>query len=239
VFLELFALTGFVVAQPLLDVLGRSPDFLLFRQADSRDIVLLAVAITLVPPLVLWGIAVSAELLGRPAQRVVHLVLVAGLLGLLGLEVAKKLAPLRGPALAVVGGLAGLGGGLLYAKGRAFRVWLRFLWPAPIVFLLVFLLLSPAGQLLKPPPARAAEVPGVTQNGKPGPIVMVFMDEFPLVSLLDRQGHIDRRLYPNFARLAADSTWYRNATGVSGLTGWAVPSMLTGRYPAKDLVSCA
>jgi sulfatase-like protein len=239
VFLELFALTGFVVVQPLLDVIGRSPDFLLFRQADSRDIVLLAVAITLVPPLVLWGIAVSAELLGRPAQRGVHLVLIAGLLGLLGLEIAKKLAPLRGPALAVMGVLAGLCGGLLYAKGRAFRVWLRFLWPAPIVFLLVFLLLSPAGQLLKPPPARAAEVPGVTQNGKPGPIVMVFMDEFPLVSLLDRRGNIDRRLYPNFARLAADSTWYRNATGVSGLTGWAVPSMLTGRYPAKDLVPIA
>jgi hypothetical protein len=239
VFLELFALTGFVVAQPLLDVIGRSPDFLLFRRADSRDIALLAVAITLVPPLVLWGIAAPAELLGRTAQRVVQLVLVSGLLGLLGLEVAKKLAPLRGPALAVVGVLPGLCGGLLYAKGRAFRVWLRFVWPAPLVFLFVFLVLFPAGQLLKPPPARAAEVPGVAQNGKPGPIVMVFMDEFPLVSLLDRLGHIDRRLYPNFARLAADSTWYRNATGVSGLTGWAVPSMLTGRYPAEDLVPIA
>jgi Sulfatase len=238
-FLELFALTGFVVAQPLLDVIGRSPDFFLFRQADSRDIVLLAVAIILVPPLVLWGIAVPAELLGRPAQRVVRLVLVAGLLGLLGLEVAKKLVPLRGPALAVVGVLVGLCGGLLHVRRPAFRVWLRFLWPAPIVFLLVFLLLSPTGQLLKPPPARAAAVSGLAQNGKPGPIVMVFMDEFPLTSLLDRRGHIDRRVYPNFARLAADSTWYRNATGVSGLTGWAVPSMLTGRYPAEDLVPIA
>ena len=45
-FLELFALTGLVVAQPLLDVLGRAPDFLLFRQADGRDIVALAIAIT-------------------------------------------------------------------------------------------------------------------------------------------------------------------------------------------------
>src|SRR5215218_9352243 len=34
---------------------------------------------------------------------------------------------------------------------------------------------------------------------------------------------------PNFARLADQSTWYRNATGVSGFTPWAMPAMLTGR----------
>jgi hypothetical protein len=40
-------------------------------------------------------------------------------------------------------------------------------------------------------------------------------------------------VYPNFAQLAGQSTWYRNATGVSGFTPWAMPAMLTGRYPAK------
>jgi hypothetical protein len=237
--LELVALSGFVVAQPLLDVLGHSPDFLLFRQADSRDIVLLAVAITLVPPLVLWGVGLPAALGGARARRVVHLALIAGLLGLLGLQVAKKLAPLRGPALAVAAALVGLGGALLYQKRPALRMWLHFLWPAPIVFLLVFLLASPTAALLRPAPSPPPEAAGAARNIRPGPIVMVFMDEFPLVSLLDRHGRIDQRLYPNFARLAAGSTWYRNATGVSGLTGWAVPSMLTGRYPAEDLVPIA
>ena len=37
-----------------------------------------------------------------------------------------------------------------------------------------------------------------------------------------------------FAALADQSTWYRNATGVSGLTNWAVPAMLTGRYQYVD-----
>ena len=59
------------------------------------------------------------------------------------------------------------------------------------------------------------------------------------MSLLDHPGRIDKRLYPNLARLAEDSTWYRNATAVTGLTGWAVPSMLTGRYPAEDLLPIA
>ena len=238
-FLELFALAGFIVAQPVLDVLGRSPEFLVFRQADARDIVALAIAITLVPPLAVWAFEVLAGLLGRRVRRAVHLALVAGLLGLLGLEVAKKGTSLLGTALVVVGALVGLVGAVLYAKGRALRLWLRWLWPAPIVFVLVFLLLSPAAELLRPPPARAAAPAATAQGGGQGPIVMVLLDEFPLMSLLDHQGAIDQRLYPNFARLAGGSTWYRNATAVTGLTQWALPSMMTGRYLTEDRLPIA
>jgi len=238
-FLELFALTGFVVAQPLLDVIGRSPDFLLFRQADARDIALLAVTITLLPPLVLWGLEAVAGLAGRRVQRLFHLTLVAGLLGLLGLEVAKKTTPLRGSALVVVGVLVGLGAGALYAKGSAFRLWLRYASPAPLVFLLVFLLVSPVAELVRPAPASAAEPSGAAQSANKAPIVIVLLDELPTRSLLDHRSRIDRRLYPNFARLAAGSTWYRNATGVAGMTRWAMPAMLTGRYPVKDLAPTA
>lgn len=239
-FLDLLALAGFVVAQPLLDVLGRSPDFLLFRQADARDIVLLAIAITILPPAALWALEVLAGLPGPRLRQAVHLILVAGLLGLLGLEVAKKATPLRGAALAAVGALVGLGGGLLYAKRPNVRLWLRFLYPAPIVFMLVFLLLSPTAELLKPPPAAAATLPGsAAQGAKSGPIVILLMDEFPLMSLLDHQGRIDQRLYPDFAQLASHSSWYRNATTTIGMTGWALPSILTGRYPAQDRLPIA
>jgi hypothetical protein len=69
--------------------------------------------------------------------------------------------------------------------------------------------------------------------GERPPVVMIFFDEFPLASLLDSKGRVDRRVWPNFASFAEGSTWYRNATGVSGFTPWAMPAMLTGRYPAK------
>ena len=46
-FLELFALCGFVVAQPLFDVAGRSPDFFLFRRAGAADILVLGMPIWL------------------------------------------------------------------------------------------------------------------------------------------------------------------------------------------------
>ena len=61
---------------------------------------------------------------------------------------------------------------------------------------------------------------------------MLVLDELPLVSLLGPDGRIDATRYPNFAALAGGSTWYRNATGVSGWTPYALPAMLTGRYPS-------
>ena len=38
-------------------------------------------------------------------------------------------------------------------------------------------------------------------------------------------------MFPNFAKLADDSTWYRNETTVGQYTGRAIPAILTGRIP--------
>ena len=46
-----------------------------------------------------------------------------------------------------------------------------------------------------------------------------------------RAGGSTRELFPNFARLARESTWYRNATTVDDLTTEAVPAQLTGERP--------
>ena len=68
--------------------------------------------------------------------------------------------------------------------------------------------------------------------GDPAPIVILSMDEFPVASLLRADGTINAERFPNFARLAEASTWYRNATSVAPLTQQSVPAMLTGRLPA-------
>ena len=46
-------------------------------------------------------------------------------------------------------------------------------------------------------------------------------------------GTIDARRFPNFARLAASSTWFRNTTTISASTTVAVPAVLTGQRPKK------
>ena len=64
---------------------------------------------------------------------------------------------------------------------------------------------------------------------------MVVLDEVPLASVLDDRGRIEERHYPNLARLARDGIFFRNATTVSDYTRWALPALVTGRYPRAEL----
>ena len=233
---ELFVLSGFAIAQPLLDVTGKSPDFFLFRRADRLDIVLLVLGVTLLPALAIWAVEVAVGLVSGTVRRFLHLAAIFGLFTLLALQVAKKLTDLRGPVLVVIALVAGAGAVVLYARQSWARLWLRYLAPAPLVFALVFLLMSPTSKLVLPAqaePSGGGQAPAAAASGEQPPVVMILFDEFPLSSLLDSKGQIDKRVYPNFAELAGQSTWYRNATGVAGYTPWAMPAMLTGNYPAK------
>jgi Sulfatase len=232
---ELFVLSGFAIAQPLLDVTGKSPDFFLFRRADRLDIVVLVLGVLLLPALLVWAAEVVVGLVSEEVRRFLHLAAITGLFTLLAVEVAKKLTGLRGPLLVAIAMAAGVLAVVVYDRQSWLRLWLRFLTPAPLVFALLFLLLSPASKLVLPSQGESADgqAPAAAATGSQPPLVMILFDEFPLSSLLDAKGRIDRRVYPNFAALADQSTWYRNATGVAGYTPWAMPAMLTGNYPAK------
>jgi Sulfatase len=231
---ELFVLCGFAIAQPLLEVTGKSPDFFLFRRAGRIDIVLLVAGVVLLPALGIWALEVVVGLVSETVRRFLHLAAVTGLFTLLALQVAKKVVDLRGPPLVVLALAGGLAAAVLYARASWVRLWLRYLAPAPLVFALLFLLVSPTSTLVLPQRAEPAssQAPAAVSGRQP-PLVMILFDEFPLSSLLDSKGRIDRRVYPNIAAFADRSTWYRNATGVAGYTPWAMPAMLTGNYPAK------
>jgi hypothetical protein len=94
------------------------------------------------------------------------------------------------------------------------RAFVTVLAPAPLIFLARFLVLSPIAELLRPAPAvhAASAPPGRT------PVVVVIFDELPAISLMGPGRRLDAARYPGFARLARESTWYRNATTVSDST---------------------
>jgi Sulfatase len=239
---ELLALTGLAIAQPLLDVTGKAPDFFLYHRAGRNQILAVITLIVLAPPVGLWlGEVIAALVGGERLRRLAHLGALAGLVTVLAIELGKKVLPIRGTPLALAALLVGLAVVWAYAKGPVLRMWLRYLSPAPLLFALLFVAVSPSSSLVLP--ARAGMgtvVPVRTDVSKPlPPVVMIVFDEFPLMSLLDSQGEVDPRVYPNFAEFAAHSIWYRNATGIGGWTPYAVPAMLSGRYPGKDRKSVA
>ncbi|WP_254910182.1 sulfatase-like hydrolase/transferase, partial [Micromonospora sp. NBS 11-29] len=228
---EVVALVGLVVTQPLLDVLGRSPDFFLFHRASRGDVLLLVALIALAPTVPFAALGALSLLAGRVTRTVVHTVLVALLSAALAVQVGRHLTPLRGVPLLLVAGGAGVAAAAAHRRWRALRRVLRVAAIGPVVFIGLFLFASPASAVVLPRGDGGAA--GVAGAGAHPPVVMIVLDELPLVSLLGPDGRIDATRYPNFAALAAGSTWYRNATGVSGWTPYALPAMLTGRYPQR------
>jgi sulfatase-like protein len=65
------------------------------------------------------------------------------------------------------------------------------------------------------------------------PIVFVVFDALPESMLMKPGGRIDAARFPGFAELAAQSTWYRNATTVHDRTIRSIPAMLDGRWPSN------
>jgi hypothetical protein len=229
---ELTALCGLAVAQPLLDVTGRAPDFFLFNGAGFADILLLIAVIVVAPPLLLWGLGVAGWLGGRRVRRAVHLLTVGALCAALAVHAGKWLLPVRGVPLVLLAAAAGAACAAGYARWSAVPTLLRVAAAGPLVFVLLFVFVSPSSALILGGPQRSSG-PGQPTGTHP-PLVVIFFDEFPQLSLLDDNGDIDAKRFPNFAALAGDSTWYRNATAVRGFTPYAVPSMLTGRFPTRQ-----
>ena len=124
----------------------------------------------------------------------------------------------------------GLGLALAVWKLPAARSFLTVLAAAPLVFLGLFLLHSPTSKLvISSGTAEAAAI----RTRATTPIVFLLLDEFPVIDLQQADGGIDAKRFPNFARLAASSTWYRNTTTVSASTTVAVPAILTGQKPKR------
>jgi hypothetical protein len=226
-FAELFAMCGFAIVQPLLSVLGQSPDLFIFRDATSREILLLTIVIVFAAPLGLWLVELVVGLFGKAPRRVVHIAFLAILAALFVLQAFKRATDLRGALLVVLAVAAAAGATALYVKFKGTETWLLVVSPAPIVFALIFVLSSPVSNIIFPEDAQAA----VLGSPRDAPsVVFLAFDEWPLSSIVGSDGKIDATLYPNLATLAAGSTWYRNATSITNSTWHAIPQLVTGRY---------
>ena len=232
--LHLGGLWGLAFAQPLFGLLADSPEFFVARGNERLDILVLALVYGLVPPVVGAALVWAAGRLRPALGQALLLVLIA-------LLVAAFLLPplgdaLGGSAVAVPVALAlGASAAFAYARAPAVRAFLTVLSPAPLVFIALFLLISPVSDLVLPSGASAS-VSGPSRSSTP--IVFVVLDELPTTTLMDGQ-RIDARSFPNLARFARDATWYRNATTGAIDTPEAVPAMLTGVQPRANLLPTA
>jgi hypothetical protein len=227
---QLLAASGFALAQPLFDILGKNAEFFAAHGSAPGDIVLFALVVTFVPALVLLAVELAVGGLNRPAGAALHLFFLAALGAVFGVQALKRSGV--GGTTALVAGAIAIGALVALAAWRlsVARGFLTLLGAAPLVFLVVFLFGTPVHTLVFPD-ARARAAAANVRHATP--VVFLLFDELPTISLEDANGGIDAGRFPNFARLARSSLWFENMTTVSSNTTTAVPALLTGQLPKK------
>src|ERR671936_100042 len=87
---QLFAASGFALAQPLFDLLGKNAEFFAARGSTPGDIVLFALVVTFVPALALFAVELVAGVVSRAGASFLHHVFLFGLAALFGVQALKR-----------------------------------------------------------------------------------------------------------------------------------------------------
>ncbi|MYI74390.1 MAG: hypothetical protein F4057_03465, partial [Acidobacteria bacterium] len=218
--LHIVGLWCLAVAQPIFDVVGRSPEFFIAHDTRPGDLLGLVAVVCLGGPAACLLLVRLAGLAGGPRwRRRIATGVIAGLAATVALAALKPFSGADGGYLVALAALAGAGAAVVYRGFAPARLFATFLAPATLVVPALFLFTPGVGRLLSPA-GEVAALDGVTFAATP-PVVVVVFDQFQLAALLDRDGNIDRAAFPNFAALADDATWFRNATAAAGLTTYA------------------
>jgi len=230
---HLAVLSTFALAQPLFSLLSNNPEFFAARGSTAAEIFIFAMLLVLVPPAVLLVLELLAGLAGGRVRRSVHL----GLMGLLAaavfVQALKKSLDASDAVLIALALALGIAAAVAYARAEPVRSFMTVLCLAPVVFLVIFLFISPVSKITLAGEAEAKSIGGIARV----PVVMVIFDELPTTSLLDERNRIDAERYPGFAALAADSTWFRGAHTIYDSTSRAVPAIMDGKLPDKETLA--
>ena len=237
--LHVAGLWAVAVAQPLFDLLSRSPEFFVAHDTRPGDLLGLVLLLCLAGPACGWAVLRLARRLGRRPHALAAGVGVGALAAAVALAAVKQTAGWSTDASFGIAAACGALAGWSYVRSSTARLFATCLSPAALVAPAVFLMQPAIAPLLSSSGDAPAPIAGVAFHDPAPPVVVVVFDQLPLVSLLDREGGIDPRLYPNFAALADDATWFRNASAVSGWTQAALPAIVTGNYPAPGRLPAA
>ncbi len=235
---HLSALWALAVVQPILDLIGRQPDFLVAQRLTGAPLAALAVGgATVVPALLSLPLLVPRLRAGLPARCWADGVR-ALLAGALILQLLHLLPAAAALVLSVIGGV---GVAFCLNRCRGFSNLVAVSAIAVIVSPLVFLVRPGVRGLVAGGSAGQFE-PDAAIVASPAletelPVVLIVFDELPTSSLQRPDGSIDARRFPSFSALAESADWYRRAVTVGLQTSKAIPALLTGTLPQADTIA--
>lgn len=227
---ELTGLWAIIVTQQSLDRIASGPEAFTRVGADRIDVVILVIAVAFIVPSLGWAIEmVLYRLLSPTAASNFHSILFGGAVAIFWWQFAVRkqmpTIPRYLPSLLLFTGAA-----WLYARTKLTRSFGELLSLSTPIVIVLFLLSYPTSEVILPAKTATPK----SQIKSDTPVVLIIFDEFPLYSLLDRNGEIDAKLFPNFAKLAHQSTWYPDARANGPRTIDSLPAIMGGITPADQ-----
>ena len=232
--LHIFALSGIVLAQPVYSWISAQPEFLVAHGVSGSGVLWVVLVLSVFLPLLLVMLVLPARLFGQRVFFAIQALTVGLLVGLFG----GHAVPLSGHWVLLVLAVFFLAGGFLYWRLELFRQILAYAAILAVLMPVWFTLSEPVRTQVFSAEKGVYDLAAIESrpgdDGQSTPLMLVLLDELSVLTLLDSQGRIDRESFPNFARLADNSTWYPLAfTPYSG-TSVAVSSLVTGEIPDDD-----
>ena len=229
-FLVVSGLSAAAVAAPLLDIYGRSPEVFVANRTSSVEIFFFGLIISLAVPVLGLLILLAGNAIGSRTSNVIYQALVTVMALATGLIVSRQVfVESDAPALALTV-VIGLIVWFLVQRIESIFVYAAFTIP---LILAVFVGMSDSSRLIWDDTVTGAS--GISHVGNTDSVVLIQLDELPLASLMNEEGAINELLFPSFARLSEEGTWYRNAFSDSIATTQSVPAILTGNLGEKGL----
>jgi len=228
-FLTYLALSTMAIAQPLLDLYGKNPTVFSAAKLAPVEVLVFLLLVGIAPASICTGLDRFSALFGPKVNEATRLCLISGLSLLLGLAVARWLDVNRTIPSVAIGSLFALVIPVAFDRSKPVREWSRWL------SLLAVAVLGSAVIALQPVlfESNGPKSDAVVEN-REVTVLQVIFDEFPLYSLLGRDGKINATRFPGFAELAQGATWYRNSIAESNFTHQAVPAILSSSIPAQS-----
>ncbi len=229
----LLTLTTFAIAQSVYQAIAGNPEFVALNRVTHGDLLLIVFVFNVLPAAVLALLWVLVQRWNRP--------LAAGFLSLsffllltpFLLEMHKRyVSPLltfRHNTMLLFIPLA-VAAAIVFRFRSEFERFLLVLSPVIVLFPALFLWRAwhEVSPVIAPPAAAMQAGDG---ESKAGPLIYILvLDEFTRVALLNSNGNIDASRFPNFAKLARESTWFTNATANAEATTRAIPVIVTGNF---------
>jgi hypothetical protein len=236
---HVFLLGSLIISHPLFKVLSGQSEFLLAHNLEGLDLLYWIIAVGfMVNFLLVLLIYLLTKILPPYSDQVrkVILFILAGILLFIQVNHWLEAGFLVSVILSVLFALVFV---RLYGKSIYVRTLLSYAIFLAVLTPVLFSLSPGIRQILLP--QRVVSNLNIEPPANRQPVVIVILDELPVLSLLDSTGSFNATRFPNLAEFSNTSTWYKYATTTAEATLNSVPPVLTGQVtiPGQQMLPLA